>query len=220
MEQHKTHWKKLTNPDYIGAYALEPGQELILTIETVVREVVTGTDGKKEECTVAHFHENVKPMILNATNSKTIQKIYKTPYIEDWVGRKIQIFATPVRVGKETVDALRIRPSVPQQTNVSTKCTDCAAEIQPAGKLTAQQVAQYTYQRYGKPLCSDCATAEIQPAGKLTAQQVAQYTYQRYGKPLCSDCATKAKAAEDAQKITDPLAEPEQNNSEQDGEEE
>ena len=73
----KTHWKKLNNPDYLGAYALTPGQDLIATIKTVGKEIVTGPDGKKEECMVVHFMEsNIKPLILNATNAKTIQKIY------------------------------------------------------------------------------------------------------------------------------------------------
>jgi len=170
----KTHWKKLTNPDYIGAYALDPGQEPVYTIKSVVREIVTGPDGKKEECTVIHFAENVKPMILNSTNSKTITKLYKTPYIEEWAGRKIQIYATEVKAFGEVVDALRIKPTIPQQTITVTKCTDCDKEIQAAGKMNAQQVAQYTYSRYGKA--------------------------------LCSDCATKAKIAEDALKIADPLA--------------
>ena len=80
----KTHWKKLNNPDYLGAYALEPGQELVATIKVVRKEMVTGPDGKKEECTVVHFAEKeIKPLILNTTNAKTIQKIYKTPYIEE-----------------------------------------------------------------------------------------------------------------------------------------
>ena len=38
------------------------------------------------------FAENVKPMIVNSTNAKTIEKLYKTPYIEEWKGRKIQLF--------------------------------------------------------------------------------------------------------------------------------
>ena len=25
----KTHWKRLTNPDYLGAYALEDGKDMI-----------------------------------------------------------------------------------------------------------------------------------------------------------------------------------------------
>ena len=46
-----THWKKLTNPDYLGAYSIEDGKDLILTIAYVRQEKVIGTDGKKEDCT-------------------------------------------------------------------------------------------------------------------------------------------------------------------------
>jgi hypothetical protein len=87
-----THWKKLTNPEYLGAYSLDDGKDIVLTIKTIAREMVTGEAGKKEECTVARFLEPQKPMILNKTNCKTIEKIYKTPYIEEWQGKKIQIF--------------------------------------------------------------------------------------------------------------------------------
>ena len=65
-----THWKKLENPDYIGAYAFQPNEEKVVTIKTVKREMITGADGKREECTVVHFVENEKPLILNATNGK------------------------------------------------------------------------------------------------------------------------------------------------------
>ena len=40
----KTHWKKLTNPNYIGSYALLPGQEIILTIEKIQNEEVTSPE--------------------------------------------------------------------------------------------------------------------------------------------------------------------------------
>ena len=92
MMEKLTHWKKLMNPEYLGGYALQPGQELIATIKTVGNEEVTGTDGKKEICSVIHFVEDIKPMILNATNNKTIANLFKTPYIEQWAGRKIQIY--------------------------------------------------------------------------------------------------------------------------------
>jgi ribosomal protein L34E len=159
-EPVKTHWKKLTNPDYIGAYALEKGKDMILTIKSIKREIVTGNEGKKEECTVAFFKEDVKPMILNATNSKTIQKLYSTPYIEEWVGRKIQIFADMVKVKGEPTEALRIRPYIPKQTEISTKCADCSKDITGFENKTAEQIAQYTYSKYGKTLCTECATKE------------------------------------------------------------
>ena len=59
-----THWKKLINPDYLGAYSLDGMKELNVTIEKVVREMVTGTGGKKEECTVAYL-KNQKPFIVS-----------------------------------------------------------------------------------------------------------------------------------------------------------
>lgn len=104
----KTHWKKLMNPDYIGAYALPEGQDLVVTIKAVVREIVTSAGGKKEECTVCHL-EGQKPLILNATNGKTISKLYG-PYIEDWAGKSIVLFASTTKFGGEVVECIRIKP--------------------------------------------------------------------------------------------------------------
>jgi hypothetical protein len=162
----QTHWRKLVNPDYLGAYSLDPGKDMILTIKTVKNEIVTGPDGKKEECMVMTFMENVKPMIVNSTNAKTIQKLYKTPYIEEWSGRKIQLFADKVKAFGEVVEALRIRPRIPTaQGQIKTVCADCGNEIQGFETKTPEQIAQYTYQKYGKPLCSECAK-KANEAGK------------------------------------------------------
>lgn len=111
----KTHWKKLVNPNYLGAYSLEPKQELILTIDRVTREKIIGTGGKKEECTVCYFKEAVKPMIFNRLNQKIIAKIHNTPYIEEWVGKQIQVYAELVDAFGERVEALRVRPIVPNK---------------------------------------------------------------------------------------------------------
>lgn len=110
----KTHWKKLINPDYIGAYSLNEGEDLTVKIDYVQVEEITGTGGKKEHCTVAHL-VNEKPMILNVTNSKSIAKLYG-PYIEDWQGKRITLFASTTRLAGETVECLRIRPKVAERT--------------------------------------------------------------------------------------------------------
>lgn len=107
----RTHWKKLINPDYIGAYALPNGDDMTVTIDYVQREMVTGTGGKKEECTVAHL-VGQKPLILNTTNSKTIHKLYG-PYIEEWRGKRITLYASTTKLSGEVVECLRIRPQVP-----------------------------------------------------------------------------------------------------------
>ena len=100
-----THWKKLTNPLYLGAYSIEDGRDLILTISNVREEPVMGTDGKKEDCIVAYFSDADKPMILNSTNCKMIQKLAGTPYIEKWVGLKIQVGVEKVKAFGDVVEA-------------------------------------------------------------------------------------------------------------------
>lgn len=157
MEQNLTHWKKLMNPDYLGAYALQPGQELIVTIKSVANEIVTGTDGKKETCSVMHFVEDVKPLVLNATNSKTITKLLKTPYIEEWSGRKIQLYVEKgIKAFGDIVDAIRVRPFLPVEREL--KCADCGKTIEGFGKMSAETVAKHTLKNYGRMLCSECAT--------------------------------------------------------------
>lgn len=152
----KTHWKKLTNPDYLGAYALDDGKDVILTISYVREEKVTGSDGKKDDCVVCHFSERVKPMILNSTNMKTITKLFGTPYIEDWSGRRIQIGIEKVKAFGDVVDALRVRKFIPAES--VPKCESCGGEIQPRGNNSAEQIAAYTKKKYGQALCSACAT--------------------------------------------------------------
>ena len=156
-----THWKKLTNPDYLGAYSLEDGQDMILTIDRVQRETVTGPEGKKEECTVLHWKEKQKPMILNVTNAKMIEKLLQTPYIEQWSGHRLQIGTAKVRAFGDVVDALRVRDFLPAV--VSIKCECCGNDITGAHGMSAEQLADYTRSKYNRALCSECATRE---AGK------------------------------------------------------
>lgn len=151
-----THWKKLSNPDYLGSYAFEKGQEMTLTIASVKEEAVTGADGKKEDCIVAHFRENVKPMILNATNCKAITKLYKTPYIEEWTGKQIIVRVQQVKAFGDLVDALRIKPEIPTKAP-EFKCGECGKVLQPFGGMNARGLADYTRQNYGKVLCAECA---------------------------------------------------------------
>jgi len=121
MSDKLTHWKKLRNPDYLGAYALQPNEELILTIKKAGVETILGVEGKKEDELVIHFTEDYKPMIVNATNAKTIAKVHKTPYVEQWIGKQIQIYARRIRAFGEDMEALRVRDFIPQTKEVDTK---------------------------------------------------------------------------------------------------
>ena len=150
----ETHYKKLINPDYLGAYSLDPGKDMILTIKSVTRETITGTGGKREDCPVCRWAEEQKPMILNMTNMKTIAKMYG-PYIEHWAGKKVQIYATTTKFGNDTVECLRIRKDPPEEASIA--CEECGQFITPAFSMTAKQLAAYTKKKYGKNLCAECA---------------------------------------------------------------
>jgi len=177
----KTSWKKLINPDYLGAYSLEDNNgnyiEMTLTIASVSGEEVKGPEGK-EQCMVVRFAEKVKPMVLNATNAKTITKLYKSKYVEDWVNCRITLCVKNVPAFGDHVDALRVKERIPEmakQVNTVLNCADCKKPIEAIDD-------------------------------KRDAKYMAQYTQKHYGKPLCSECATKRAEAEKLDKIVDPLA--------------
>lgn len=111
----KTHWKKLVNPDYIGAYSLEEGKDLVVQIGEVKRVMVTSTGGKQEECTVAEL-VGQKPFIINVTNAKAITQVVGSPYIEDWKGQKISLYISTTKLKGDMVECLRVRPVAPKST--------------------------------------------------------------------------------------------------------
>ena len=167
----KTHWKRLVNPNYLGAYSIEDGKDLILTIKSVQQEEITGENGRKEGGMVARFVEPSKPMILNKTNAKMLQKLSKSPYVEDWAGLRIALYATTTKFGPDVVECLRVRPFIPKgaPTPVQVPCADCGAFIEGFKTFSAAQVADQTAKKYGRSLCSDCATAAKAAAEQPTA---------------------------------------------------
>lgn len=96
MAEH-IHWKKTTNPEYLGAFAFEEGEEKIVMIKDVKAEDVRNPNGGSEAKQVLYFDGDIKPnkWILNVTNMKAIAKATGTPYMDEWVGKKIQLYVDP-----------------------------------------------------------------------------------------------------------------------------
>lgn len=149
-----THWKKLFNPDYLGAWAFQPGEEMTVTITSVNTERITGADGKTEECPVVHFSEDIKPMILNSTNAKMITKMLNDPHTENWVGKRIVLGVERVKAFGDVVDAVRVQKKQPAPSAV---CAECGQTISASGKFSAQQIAAAAQKRFGRALCLTCA---------------------------------------------------------------
>lgn len=108
------HWKNFLDKNYLGSHNLEAGEELLVTIEKFEgEEEVKNNDGKASLKTVLYFKENVPKMIMNITNGNTISALYGSQP-EKWIGKQVQIFATPVKAFGKTQDALRIRDFIPK----------------------------------------------------------------------------------------------------------
>lgn len=108
----KTHFKKLINPKYMGTHSLNPGEERIVTIEKVVSEKVTNVSETKD-CAIMYFVGEKKPMICNVKNYKIISKLYNSRFVEDWVGKKIQLFVTTEKIFGVMDEVIRVRPFAP-----------------------------------------------------------------------------------------------------------
>ena len=117
--QEKTHFRKAFDSPYLSsADVVEP---TVLTIKYVSLEI-DKTKKTKDLFNTAHFveqeirrGEKLKPMILNASNSKTLKGLTNTPFIDDWQNVRITVYVDHnVRFGKETVEGLRISPHAPE----------------------------------------------------------------------------------------------------------
>ena len=148
---NKTHWKKLTNPNYLGSWSFQTGEEKTVTIKEVKQEIVKNQNGS-EECTVAYFDGDVKPLILNKTNAEMIAKVWGTPFIEDWKGLKITLKVKKINAFGEMVDAVRVSNTRPTEETFT--CESC-------GKPVSERVATATKTKLNKILCADCARKEV-----------------------------------------------------------
>lgn len=165
----KTHWKSLTSSEYLGAFSVPDGKDLVLTIDKVAKERVTGNNGKKEDLMVCHFKErDALPMIVNKTNAKTITKVVGTPFVEEWSGHRIALYADTTRFGGEIVECLRVRGYEPksEQAPIQIICEVCGKPIEAAYGMNPEQLAANTKAKFSRTLCASCAVAESEKQKK------------------------------------------------------
>jgi len=112
----KTHYRKAFKSPYLSSADIVG--EITLTIEKVSLEP-DQTKKTKDLFNTAHFVEKslrdgepLKPMILNATNSKTMKSITGSPWIEEWKNVTVCVYVDPnVRNRGEIVEGLRLKPA-------------------------------------------------------------------------------------------------------------
>ena len=153
--------------EYLGAEDIEPGTEPILTIKALYNGMITLQRGKENKDVIVFAEErvpginNVRPLVCNATNRKTLKKLYKSVTADALVGKKIQLWIdNKVRDPQtgELTDGIRIRPRIPVDKKAEAIiCEQCGKPIKAIGQFSAEQIASINQKRYGKKLCGECS---------------------------------------------------------------
>ena len=104
-------YRGMYDRDYIGAWDLQ-GRDVVVTIARVEAKELVSQGNRKNKKPVVYFDGTEKGLALNKTNGKAIAGMYGTK-TEDWIGRKITIYATRTQMGGEEVDCVRVRPTPP-----------------------------------------------------------------------------------------------------------
>jgi hypothetical protein len=115
---NKTHYRKAFNSPYLSSADIVGPTNLTIARVVYAKDATKKT---KDQFNTAHFvekeiraGEKLKPMILNATNCKTLKGLTNTPFIEDWVNIHVTVYVdNNVKNRGQIVDGLRISPVPP-----------------------------------------------------------------------------------------------------------
>lgn len=156
MAEHKSYkyFLKQDSP-YLGEWDFVNGQDMVLTIKEVTTGMIVGEKGRATQGMVIQFQERVKPLFCNITNAKIIERIYKTRFVDEWVGKKIQLYVDEnITFGRTTVRGIRVRDYVPKSDKVEYHCSVCGKEI-------TKEIHDKSVAKYGKAYCSaECLNAD------------------------------------------------------------
>ena len=126
-QEKRDHFRKVYKSDHLGVADLEElteaGYKLVFTIREVKQEFGVSVAGRKGDFNIAYFVEKIKPLVLNATNSKVVKSFSagQSPYVQDWKNIPVQLYVDlSVKMKGETVGGVRISP-VPPKVEVKAK---------------------------------------------------------------------------------------------------
>ena len=144
--KEKTHYRKAFNSPYLSsADIVEP---TVLTIKCVRLEP-DKTKKTKDHFNTAYFTdaelrpgEPLKPMILNAHNSKIMKNMIGSAFIDDWNNTPVTVYVdSNVKFGRDTVEGLRLSTEPPnvrrKLVQGSVAWTNAVAAFKRDGNLNA-----------------------------------------------------------------------------------
>lgn len=155
--------------EYMGAEDIDPETEPVLTIKALYNGMVTLSRGKEKKDVIVFAEETVpgiktvRPLIVNATNRKTLRKLYKNVTADTLMGKKVQLYLEHNVRDPSTgdkVDGVRIKNRIPtaqSSSNAPILCAGCGQPITAVGTYSAADIAQINEKRFGRKLCAACS---------------------------------------------------------------
>lgn len=130
-----TDYRSLYGKEYIGSWDIQD-KDVIVTIVSCTGGELTSVGGRKSKKPLLSIKGTDKKLALNATNGKTIAKLYGN-HVEGWAGKRITLYKSTTRSpdGGDDVECVRIRPVVPpaKGAKVDQEFADAAAADVPIG---------------------------------------------------------------------------------------
>lgn len=105
-------YRSMFDRDYLGSWDLM-GRDVTVTIVKVEAGVLTSQGNKKTKKPVVHFDGKEKGLALNKTNARAIADMYGTN-TDNWLGKRITMYPTTTTFGRETVECIRVRNTIPR----------------------------------------------------------------------------------------------------------
>lgn len=141
-----SHWRNMfTDEKYLGAYSLEKDGKydaVIVTIENVYQGDFL-SQGGKEKRPFVKLKEFDKPMVINRTNFKRLEKFFQSFDPSTYVGKQIVLGVENVSSPEGIVPALRFstRPlPTKEKPAMPDAMLDKAIESIQSGKRTIDQI--------------------------------------------------------------------------------
>jgi hypothetical protein len=145
----KHHCMAVFKSDHFGAADLEEhleqGGSSIFKILKVQQEYNIKVAGKKGNHNVAYFEGNMKPWVLNSTNTKQLRKFQGgTPMVEDWQPMVVELFVAEGVKAIEggTTQGVRIRPIQPDLVKAKKQFTEANFEAAKNAGATVLKIRE------------------------------------------------------------------------------
>jgi len=136
------HWKKLMDPkEFLFAHDLD-GRDVTVEFEHVTGGELSGDQGRKTKKPIAKIKGKPKKLALNSTNCKVIEALYGTPDTDKWAGIRVTLYPTTTSFGGQTMDCIRIRPTLPKARGDAPKSDAKGKDVRALSDQIAEKMTE------------------------------------------------------------------------------